>query len=219
MSYYKRLLHAYFLYYIFQITYVDFVLKSYGGKDTFGRKWKPLSPITIARKARKYLPRVKGGKGQLTPELIRMWKGIYWSKLSKGKTSEEAAKIAWGIVKAKGGITGVPQDLQERVRINIETEALLKSLKPGTVNIAKARYTPRPNQIAEVDESGHFRIGSKLPYASDVNKVRPFLIKNDVSLRQALEQAKAKVISIKREIDGQIRKKSMARNSKRRSKS
>ncbi len=190
--------------------------KAKGGSDQFGRKWHPLSMSTLSRKYYRSRPKTAAKtKGRLTPELTRMWRGIYYSKLKKGKSSVEAAQIAWAIVKAKGGLTGLPPEFLEKVLINIETHTLEKSLRPGTINIREARYTPRPNQQATIDGAGNYQIGSTVPYASEVNEQRPYLQKNDPIIGLAKAQAKAKIKEI---IDGQLRKKSMADDNKKRAK-
>lgn len=176
-TYLRRLYHAFFMHYFFKIVYEQFMVKANGGTDDLGIKWKPLAQSTINRKyAKKYGK--SNTKGRLTAQQTRLWRGIFFSYVKRGKSNAEAAQIAWGILKAKGALVGADPSFFQELLINVETEMLAKSLKPGKVLVRKAIYIPRPNQKAEVRDDGSFSIGSLVSYASEVNEVRPFLPDN-----------------------------------------
>jgi len=175
---------------LFSKVYTAYEIKSEGGRDELGNRWKPLSPVTIARRPlrrgdvsryglggrgeRAYKRRVRG---LLTPSQDRQWRAIFASKLVKfapvmgqAAAREEAAKIAWNILKARGAQTLVDALGHRDVLILRVTDTLYASYRPGTIR--GKNYIPSPNQLYSLDGK-QFRIGSLVPYAKNVSKDRP----------------------------------------------
>lgn len=199
---YRRHITGWTVYYLFELTRRDFVQRSEGNAGRFTKKWKPHSPSTKAYRqlrrgeSRRYgVRRYSQGKGILTPKLTKLWRGIYAKAIQRGKDPSEAAKLAWGIVKKKGGKTLLETLSNRELPINIHTGALLASLSPGVVT-ASGEYIPRPNQVVDV-RGTTIKIDISLPYFQFVNAIRPIWPENTNRLVRAAEGlAKQKVKQI-----------------------
>lgn len=187
---YRDRYEALLLYHLFSIIHANFLIKSAGGADSLGNRWKPLADNT--RIYKQFFPGEKrkagirtysGGIGILTPSLSALWKGVYKNLLSRGKSPAVAARLAWGIVKARGGKTKKETLANRKVPILITTSRLEKSLRPGKV--VRNKYIPVPLQIAEIN-NGVVKVGTKVPYAADVAEERPPIPMNiDPWIREA----------------------------------
>lgn len=155
-----------------------FLIKSAGGTDELGTKWKPLKPETIAARpvARGELKKLgitgTRRRGLLTPEQDRIWRGIFASTLkrlvAKGmdleKAKIKAAKIAWAILKARGALTKLMVLGRRKVAIGIVSGDLERSISPGKLS-SNYSYSKPKHQIFEINPSS-IRVGSDLIYAS-----------------------------------------------------
>lgn len=171
--------------------YEAYIVKSEGGTDELGNKWKPLSPSTIAQRPISRgelsllgLSKKQTGvsikdrtRGLLTPDENRAWKAIYSSRLRRllveypePVAKQIAAKLAWGFVKKRGALLKKDVLGSRDVLILRVTDTLLKSLKPteGTTG----DYRPRKYQIYNI-KSGSLELGSDVPYAKYHKNVRP----------------------------------------------
>ena len=122
------------------ITREAFLDKSRNGQDAAGVRWAPLSPRTIAYGRRhpglkaKRTRAAKAGREKrplLTSSHDSLWRGIYASALKRGKTPQEAAMLAWAIVKSRGGKTILGQYGGTQVETLRDTGRLFASLGPG----------------------------------------------------------------------------------------
>jgi len=154
-----------------------FLLKSAGGKDELGNKWKPLAPSTIAARVHKATGHAGSGRGLLTESQDRVWKGIYASHLSKliargvalPQAKSLAARLAWAILKSRGAKTILEAYGNRRVPILIDSHKLEKSLRSGI--LSADRYEPPAGQIFRT--SGRSVVaGTDVPYAKHVHKHR-----------------------------------------------
>lgn len=199
---YKKRYEALLLYHLFTIIHTNFLIKAAGGADSLGNRWKPLSQHTNIYKQfyrgekRSYgVRQYKDSIGILTPRLSKIWKGVYKSLIARGKSPGVAAKLAWGLVKSKGGRTKKNLLKGRTTQILIATRRLEKSLRPGRV--VQNTYIPRPEQIASVVGS-KVTVGSKVPYAGEVSEKRPAIPHNinpwiAEASRKAISQLKAEV--------------------------
>jgi hypothetical protein len=187
---YKDRYEALLLYHLFTIIHANFLVKSAGGADSLGNRWKPLS-----QKTKIYKPLVRGEKRQfgirsysgsigiLTPGLSNLWKGIFKSLIARGKSPGVASRIAWGIVKSRGGKTKKEVLANREVPILITTRRLERSLRPGKV--VRDKYIPSEEQIAFISR-GKVTVGTKVPYAAEVSEARPAIPFNiDPWIREA----------------------------------
>lgn len=171
-----------------------FDVKSRGGTDDLGNRWKPLKKETIAQRPlhpgdKKRLGITKGMKfrGLLTAEQDKLWRGIFRSnflklasRIGKAAAAVQAAKLAWAIVKAHGGKTKLEVLGNRNVLINRITDALFDSLSPGSRGRAGtsdrvSTYTPPEGQLFQVDRPGEIVLGSKIKYAERVAKLRALI--------------------------------------------
>lgn len=168
---------------------ISFWTRAKGGTDDLGNKWKPLAPSTHAYKPlspmekKTYSLDGKRTRGLLTPALDKVWRLTFFiqlkqlsRKMGENEAKEEAAKRAWEKVKLLGAETKI--GLGRITDINIRTGALVAATYPGSV--ANNRYYPPKNQIVEVRPRGSVKIRFALPYAKEVDKVRP-IIPEDIS--------------------------------------
>lgn len=168
---------------------IAFWIKAKGGVDDLGNKWKPLAPSTHAYKPlspmekRTYSIDGKRTRGLLTPALDKVWRLTFFiqlkqlsRKMGENEAKEEAAKRAWEKVKLLGAETKI--GLGRITDINIRTGALVAATYPGKV--ANNRYYPPKNQVVEVRPRGSIKIRFSLPYAKEVDTVRP-IVPNDIS--------------------------------------
>lgn len=189
---------AWTIYYTFQRIHDEFMVKSRGGTDSAGIKWKPLSRKTVA-----YRPIGRGDatgygfrnysntRGLLTPAEDKRWSAIYAYQIRRGRTKQDAAKIAWGIVKQAGAKTRIALLGDRPVSLLVLTHRLEMSLRPGTV--ASGRYIPRADQYFEI-ENNRLVVGTTVPYADKLSEIRP-IMPNDITawIRDAQMLAKRKV--------------------------
>jgi hypothetical protein len=179
---YSKELLAWTIYYTFQIIHEEFLVKSRGGTDSAGIRWKPLSPRTIAYRplargdAQLYNVRnFKSTKGLLTPTQDKRWRAIYGYQLRRGKTPAQAASIAWGIVKAAGAKTKIGTLSNREVPILILTRRLERSLRPGKV--IQGQYIPSLEQEFEID-GNRLIVRTTVPYSDKLAEARPIFPKN-----------------------------------------
>lgn len=158
------------------------------GADDLGNTWKPLAPSTHAYKP--LSPMEKNTyeidnelvRGLLTPAQDKIWRTIFartYNRLvKKGTDKKEAKKIAgeraWAVVKARGARTKI--GLNRITDTNIRYGRLVASTRPGTV--ANNRYYPVKNQQVRLLQNMAVRIRLTLPYAKEVDKVRPIIPRN-----------------------------------------
>lgn len=176
---------AFFLYTKIREAYL---VKSVGGTDELGYRWKPLKTSTLARRPKTTWEvrqkaanwRVKG-RGVLTVGEDRAWKAAYrraYVKLSAimGSTvaKREAERHAWAALRAAGaaGAKNPIGLLGLRKRILIVTERLLTSLSPG--RMVGNTYDPMKEQIYR-SGWGQLELGSKVPYAEKQHKMRKLI--------------------------------------------
>jgi hypothetical protein len=173
---------AWTIYYTFQIIHEEFLVKSRGGTDSAGIRWKPLSPRTIANRplasgdAQLFNVRnFKGTRGLLTFSQDRRWRAIYGYQIRRGKTPSQAASLAWAIVKASGAKTKIGTLSSRQVSILILTRRLERSLRPGKV--IRGEYIPSPEQEYEI-EGNVLVVRTTVPYSDKLAEVRPIFPKN-----------------------------------------
>jgi len=166
---------------------ISFWARAKRGSDDLGNKWKPLAPSTHAYKPlspiekKTYKIGNKLTRGLLTPAQDRIWRTIYARTLQrlekKGESNAEkkAAERAWAVVKNRGARTKL--GLGRITDTNIRTGALVASTKDGAV--ANNRYYAPKNQRVTLGPRS-INIKLVLPYAEDVDKVRP-IIPDDIS--------------------------------------
>lgn len=123
----------------------DFVTLSRGGTSTWGIKWAPLKPATIAqrRTSRAELKSLgitgRRVRGFLTPAEDRIWRRIFATRLawlrahgmSEGAAKGRAAAIAWTALKAMGAKTKLEVLGSRVVDVLRDTSELFRSLSPG----------------------------------------------------------------------------------------
>lgn len=161
-----------------------FLTKSEGRRDDLGDFWKPLKRSTIAarpirkgeRKKLGILGLGRGGRGLLTAGENRIWKGIFASTLARlaprvgeNKAKALAARLAWGILKARGARTRLEALGGRKVPIHIVTHRLERSLQPGT--LSGRNYKPPEEQIFEIGGRGVI-IGTAVPYGAKLHRTR-----------------------------------------------
>lgn len=159
----------------------SFDIKSWGGTDDLGMRWRPLKKSTIAYRpaTRAEYRRAgvrKGSRGILTEDQNRQWKAIFWHfftklqfKLGDAKAKARAAKIAWAIMKSRGAKTMLEVFGNRRVPIHKVTLRLRNSLEPG--RLGPLSYAAPAEQVVGLRRGG-IEIGSKVPYAKWVHKRR-----------------------------------------------
>lgn len=169
-----------------------YIVKSEGGTDDLGQKWKPLAPSTIAQRpiAPGDIGRLGiGGRGQrayknrvrglLTAQQDKVWRAIFFHtynklrlKIGDRAAKAKAAEFAWAYVKKRMGAQTKLATLGKRdVLINRITDNLLRSLEPGTLTLDN--YNKPADQIFET-KLNSVRLGSKVKYAVNVHKLRKF---------------------------------------------
>ena len=168
---------AWTIYYTFQIIHEEFLVKSRGGTDSAGIRWRPLSPRTIA-----YRPLGKGDaqlygvrnfkttRGLLTPSQDKRWKAIFAYNLRRGKSASEAAALAWSILKASGARTRIGTLSNRDVPIMILTHRLERSLRPGKV--ISGQYLPSQEQEFEI-RGDRLIVRTTVPYSDRLAQQRP----------------------------------------------
>lgn len=179
-----RTFKAFFAQAFWERVHKAYEVKSTGGADDTGTKWKPLSPATIAQRPlvpgeRKSLgiKRNEKVRGLLTPQQDLLWKGIFASTFKRliaqgygaGQAKAEAGQLAWAILKKMGAKTKLEVLGKRNVPIGIDSGDLYEATTPGKASVAG--YQPPPNQKF-ISRRGGIEIGIKLPYATKFHKVR-----------------------------------------------
>lgn len=169
---------------LFKKIHTAFVLKSKGGTDDQGLRWKPLKRSTIAsrpirgRGTLALSRRSRKGRGLLTKSQQIRWNGIYSSNLTRlaqfmpiQAASAKAAMLAWGILKKEGAETRIDKLGSRKVDILVDSGKLKNSLKPG--RLVADEYIPTANQIYKKSNYS-LTIGTSVEYAKRVHKIRKF---------------------------------------------
>ena len=148
-----------------------FIVKSRGGTDEAGIRWKPLDPRYVAY-GRGHPGRPRGGpRPTLNADQDRQWRAVYAgvsrSLVNKGMDAKEAggraAAAAWIHAKANGATTLLEMYGNAPVEILRDTGLLLNTLSPGS---GSADQILRP-------EPGKVTVGSDLKKAGRLHKDRP----------------------------------------------
>lgn len=148
-----RAFNSWIVYYLLEIIYNEFLVKSNRGVDSLGEKWKELS------------------------ESRRIYKSL-----------QRGEKTRFKIGRKKGTKKELLKDRYPP--INIDTKRLIKSLKPGKV--VNGEYIPSGPDQRVIITLKTIRVMTKVPYASDVQSVRPFFpIDMTPWLREAVLKAKS----------------------------
>lgn len=118
-----------------------FIVKSRGGTDEAGERWKPLSPKTIAYSRRHPgVPRAADRAASrpswmLSASQNERWWDLYRQGLAIFKGDKaSAARRAWSISKGEGAVTLLDKYGKTQVDILRDTGLLLNSLSPGVVS-------------------------------------------------------------------------------------
>lgn len=189
---------AWVIFFTFQIIHDEFMVKSRGGTDSSGIKWKELSKRTIAYRptsrgdSKRYgFRNYMGSRGLLTPSQEKRWQAIFAYNIRRGKDAKEAAKLAWGILKSQGAKTKIEVLGGREVSIQIITHRLEMSLRPGKV--VGDQYIPSNEQFYRI-EGTSLIVGTTVPYSQRLHEERP-LFPSDITpwINRAKTLAKAKV--------------------------
>jgi hypothetical protein len=180
-----------FAYSFFKQISQNFSRKSKGSADKQGLKWKPLT-----KKTKAYRPRNtrNKGRGLLTGAQDSLWKGIFaknFKKFSATMPEDEAkgkaAALAWAILKNQGAKTKIDEYGNKNVPILVRTGRLRNSLKPG--KYTGDNYIPfNDDQFFKFDR-GKMVLGSKVPYAGEVEETRSLYGDSDTVIAKAIEFA------------------------------
>jgi hypothetical protein len=148
----------------------DYVRKSGGGTGEDGVKWKPLSPVTIAKR------RLQGNnalsKGEERKRLKQRLELALYARLSASlppaDAIKEAKRQASEIIKAKDQKRINILLKEEKVKILRDTGVLLNSLSPGVMRgqsgYAKPRGDGGDDQVFYFMRAGVI-VGTNVPYA------------------------------------------------------
>lgn len=167
-------------------------VKSKGGTDSLGIKWKDLSPATKAAREpttalkRKMASNIRRGgstsRPTLSPAQDRVWRGIFVSTLKRlvlntplREAKAIAARRAWAILKSRGARTKLSIMGNRKVPILVESGKLLGATKPGRLQWTV--YNRPLGQILDI-RGDTIRIGidsEEIPYAAKQNKTRPII--------------------------------------------
>lgn len=160
-----------------------FKQKSEGWADEFGNTWKPISERTriyrqlTSEERKSFNVKSTRGRGLLTAEEDRKWRRyfarsfhLYSMWMSDKEAKSKAARHAWAKLKEEGARTKKETFKTRKGTILVNTGRLMKSFEPSS--IGGGFYRPSKDQIAEYSGS-KLTFGTKVPYASFVNKERP----------------------------------------------
>jgi len=140
-----------------------FMVKTAGGSDEFGYKWKPLAASTIARKTSKMHPPAghlsKRRESAFFKRFESLEGSLFAGGLSRQQAQRKALRLAWQHETAKGG----------SVPIGIETGQLERSLRPGTASLGYE--PPNEDQIASF-RGGVVKVVTLVPHATHFDRVR-----------------------------------------------
>ncbi len=182
---YGRRFKMYVAHHLIDKIHEAFLVKSDGGTDETGMKWKPLKRETIAQRPLapgeatelKIRNLGRGGRGLLTLSQNRKWKGIFASvfkrmllKVGEAEAKRIAARTAWAILKADGAKTKLDVLGNRHVKMLQVSLRLIKSLEPG--HLSDDAYSPPKEQIFQ-SHWGAVTIGTKVPYAEFQHRMRP----------------------------------------------
>lgn len=181
-----------------------FIVKSRGGTDDAGIKWKPLTRAYLAygrrfgrgeqkalkdaaglTLAHRYAP--GGHKGLLTAAQLKRWKGVFvhnlkWlaTRYPLEEAKSRAAAIAWATIKREGAKTKLQVFGSRLVEILRDTGLLFNSISPGTLTRtgASANYAPTPEQVVK-ELGASMLVGTNVAYAAANHKRRPLWPESD----------------------------------------
>lgn len=204
---------------LFQTIHSEFLIKSEGGTDSAGIKWKPNSRQTIAQRplasgefTRLGLKRSEKHRGLLTLEQDKLWKGIFRStylkllaRVGDKAAKAEAGKLAWAILKSRGAKTKLDILGSRKLPIGIDTHRLEKSIRPGRL-ISWDVYSPPEDQRVKFHR-GSIDYTLKVPYALKFHSTRPIWPSNtrlQPWLRKASHEGLKSLMSV---IPNAVRKK------------
>jgi hypothetical protein len=183
-----RVYKAYFAYHWFVKVRDGYLIKSNGGTDDTGMRWKPNAASTIAKRALRPgdIRRIRGKtesplnervRGLLTPLQDALWRGVFKSNYLRLLSREpqhvakaRAAQIAWGIVKKGGAQTKIGLLGSRKLPIGQNTGRLLAACSPG--KISDGGYSPTVDQVI-VYGPNNVELKIQVPYAGDFHKDRP----------------------------------------------
>ena len=180
-----------FAYSFFKQVSQNFSKKSKGNADKQGQRWKPLT-----KKTKAYRPRNtrNKGRGLLTGMQDSLWKGIFAKNFKKfsatmpeGEAKAKAASLAWAILKSRGAKTKIDEYGNAKVPILVRTGRLRDSLKPG--NYTGENYTPFNDDQFFDFKKGKMTLGSKVPYAGEVEETRSLYGDSETIIAKAIEYA------------------------------
>lgn len=154
--------------------YKAFIVKSRGGTDDAGEKWKSLSPYTIAyRRRHKGLPGANKRAGKrpssaLTNKQRDRWWSLYQEGLRLANGNKvKAARRAWFLLKKEGGVKTIMGRYGHlEVDILRDTGILLNSLSPGVVSSKAVFRIGRGEVVVGTNRKWagvHHRGGGRVP--------------------------------------------------------
>ena len=110
-----------------------FLVKSGGGTDETGARWKPLAPATVAKRLRKRekTKEQERPSSALSASFRELWWDFYRRALWRFKEKDIAARVAWAQIKRLGGLPHYDKYGAFGVPILRDTDALFMSLIPG----------------------------------------------------------------------------------------
>jgi hypothetical protein len=180
-----------FAFKFFKEAHKNFKMRSKGGSDNHGQSWKDIS-----KKTKAYRPRNtrNKGRGLLTAKQDSEWKKIfarYFKKfvatMSEPQAKEQAAKIAWTVLKKQGAKTKIDVYGSKDAKILVRSGRLQASLKAG--KFTGDTYMPSgPDQQFEFNK-GRIKLGTKVPYASEVGETRPIFGDESALIDEAMAYA------------------------------
>lgn len=155
-----------------------FVVKSRGGTDEAGDRWKPLSPKTIAYS--KTRQRGRGGRTRaenkreshpsqaLTKRQRDRWWEVYRRQLAIRKGDKgHAAAVSWLVLKREGAQTLLTKYGYRQVEILRDTGLLLNSLSPGVASAEQVFRVGAGEVIVGTNRKGaaahHHGVPGRLP--------------------------------------------------------
>ena len=180
---------------LFKRIHRSYEVRSEGGTDDLGNKFKPLSPSTIAArpigkgqlgtfgltKKQSGTAFGKRTRGLLTPKENDLWKLVYARNVARLRLNVNertarnvAAKKAWAAVKAIGAKTRKELLSKRNVLIMRVTDRIFNSLEPAG---GTGYYRAKKDQLYE-QVSGTITLGTLVEYAKHHNDTRPVIPDN-----------------------------------------
>lgn len=184
----------------FSIIKENFIIKSRGGTDEAGIRWRPLSPEYLAYvrpmasapgRGSRSPPRAGGrspgdNDGFMNAKQLKRWRGIYAGllkylalQMDLGTAKAIAAATAWKRLKAEGVRTKLEVFGRRDVEILRDRGILFNSLSPGVITFAgpDASYSPPTDEGGEYQvveqEDGSLTCGTNVEYAARQFATRP----------------------------------------------